>query len=110
MLGSTDRKELLSLKPVKELLDEVRLWDPPLTLLLQPTVVRISLLVLEVLGGGFVVRVRLTDLDLVTGVLLVDLDRWTADVAGGRLPDRGFAAETLLVTLFLRAVLDDRSR
>ena len=75
-----DRKELLSLKPVKELFDDVRLCDPPLRLLLDPTVVRISLLVREVLGGGLVVRVRLADLDRVTGVRLVDLDL----VVGGR--------------------------
>lgn len=65
-----------------------RRTEPPLTLLLQPTAVRISRLVRLVLGGGFAVRGRLTDLDRVTGVRLFERGRRDAPVAGGRLPDR----------------------
>lgn len=86
MFGSIERKELSSFA---ERLDPlVRRMDPPLTLLLHPTPVRISRLVRLVLGGGFAVRARLTDLERVTGVRLVDRGRRVAEVAGGRLPDR----------------------
>jgi hypothetical protein len=68
----------------------------PLTLLLDPRGTRISLLVRDVFGGGLVERVRLPDLDLVTGVLLVDLGRATLFVVGGRLPDLGFGGAVLI--------------
>ena len=101
MFGSTERKELSSLIERVEPLG--RRTEPPLTLLLHPTAVRISRLVRLVLGGGFAVRVRLTDLDRVTGVRLLERGRRVATVAGGRLPDR-------CCTVVLRAALDDRSR
>lgn len=68
---------------------------PPPTLLELPGTGRISRLVREVDGGGLAEAdggglaeglVRLVDRVLVTGVLLVDLDRWFKDVDGGRLP------------------------
>lgn len=83
-----ERKEFSSF--AERLHPLVRRMDPPLTLLLDPTPVRISRLVRLVLGGGFAVRARLTDLERVIGVRLVERGRRVADVAGGRLPDRCF--------------------
>lgn len=108
IFGSIDRNEWSSL--VVRLDPLVRRMDPPVTLLLEPTAIRNSRLVLLVLGGGFVVRARLTDLERVTGVRLVERDRHVAEVVGGRLPDRCFMPEAAdWLTLFLRVALQDRS-
>lgn len=108
MFGSMDLNELSSLMERPD--PFMRRAEPPLTLLLEPTQVRISRLVLLVLGGGFVVRARLTDLERVTGVRLVDRGRRVADVAGGRLPDRCFIPGMGGLTLLRRDVLHDLSR
>jgi hypothetical protein len=101
IFGSIDRKELSSFMDRPEPLG--RRTEPPLTLLLDPSAVRISRLVRLVLGGGFALRGRLTDLERVTGVRLVERGRRDVPVAGGRLPERCW-------TVVRRAALDERSR
>jgi hypothetical protein len=89
--------------------------------LLEVGTVRISRLVLEVDGGSLEADSgglaaedleRLVDLALVTGVRLVDRDRWLLEVGGGRLPALLLLLLCSLVVapLDLRVTLVERSR
>jgi hypothetical protein len=94
-----------------------RLGGRPGPTLLELGGVRISRLVREVHGGSLEADggglpaedlERLVDRALVTGVRLVDRDRWLAEVGGGRLP--ALLLLCSLVPLDLRVTLVERSR
>ena len=123
ILGSTDRKDWSSglLNEWFGPLGRCRCGPAPPTLLEPWTVLRVSLLVRRVVGGSLFVWVRLTDLGLGIGFLLVDRERPPecvsegrfpnlGDVTGGRPPDLVFVPETRIVLRVLRRLaLEERS-